>query len=143
MPLIPALRRQRQADFKFEASLVYKVSSRTTRAIQRNPVWKKTKNKRRENLFWLTILVQSIMVGSQGRRSLRELITLGTGQETVVSMFSKCSPFSYSSRPKPWEWCHPQWAGLPTSIHLNKLILHRHVQEPVSQGDPRVFRVDS
>lgn len=41
------------------------------------------------------------------------------------------------------EWYHPQWAGLPTSIHLNKLILHRHVQEPVSQGDPRVFRVDS
>jgi hypothetical protein len=25
---------------EFEASLVYKVSSRTARAIQRNPVWK-------------------------------------------------------------------------------------------------------
>jgi hypothetical protein len=36
MPLITALGRQRQADF--EASLVYKVSSRTARAIQRNPV---------------------------------------------------------------------------------------------------------
>jgi hypothetical protein len=36
---------------EFEASLVYRVSSRTARAIQRNPVWKnkktKTKNKRR------------------------------------------------------------------------------------------------
>jgi hypothetical protein len=30
---------------EFEASLVYKVSSRTARAIQRNPVWKKKKNK--------------------------------------------------------------------------------------------------
>jgi hypothetical protein len=30
---------------EFEASLVYRVSSRTARAIQRNPVLKKTKNK--------------------------------------------------------------------------------------------------
>jgi hypothetical protein len=34
-PLIPALGRQRQADFEFEASLVYKVSSRTARAVQK------------------------------------------------------------------------------------------------------------
>jgi hypothetical protein len=34
---------------EFEASLVYKVSSRTARAIQRNPVSKnKNKNKQRE-----------------------------------------------------------------------------------------------
>jgi hypothetical protein len=33
MSLIPALGRQRQADSEFEASLVYKVSSRTARAI--------------------------------------------------------------------------------------------------------------
>jgi hypothetical protein len=31
---------------EFEASLVYKVSSRTARAIQRNPVLKKTKKKK-------------------------------------------------------------------------------------------------
>jgi hypothetical protein len=44
MPLIPALgRRQRQADFEFEVSLVYRVSSRTARATQRNSVSKKTK----------------------------------------------------------------------------------------------------
>jgi hypothetical protein len=37
MPLIPALGRQKQADFEeFEASLVYRVSSSTARAIQRN-----------------------------------------------------------------------------------------------------------
>jgi hypothetical protein len=37
MPLIPALGRQRQADFWFEAGLVYR-SARTARAIQRNLV---------------------------------------------------------------------------------------------------------
>ena len=45
--LIPALRRQRQADLcKFEASLVYRESARIgSKATQRNPVSKnKTKN---------------------------------------------------------------------------------------------------
>jgi hypothetical protein len=46
MPLIPALGRQRQADSEFEASLVYRVSSRKARAIQRNPVSKNQKKKR-------------------------------------------------------------------------------------------------
>jgi hypothetical protein len=48
MPLIPALGRQRQRISEFEASLVYRVSSRTARATQRNPIWKnkKTKNKK-------------------------------------------------------------------------------------------------
>jgi hypothetical protein len=44
MPLIPALGRQRRWIFEFEASLVYRVSSRTVRATQRNPV-SKNKNK--------------------------------------------------------------------------------------------------
>ena len=44
-PLIPALRRQTQADLcEFEASLVYRVSSRTARAAQRNPVSATTKS---------------------------------------------------------------------------------------------------
>jgi hypothetical protein len=34
---------------EFEASLVYKVSSRTDRAIQRNPVSKKQKQKTKQN----------------------------------------------------------------------------------------------
>jgi hypothetical protein len=45
---------------EFKASLVYKVSSMTARAIQRNPVSKKTKQKRKRkensqlrNLEWL------------------------------------------------------------------------------------------
>ena len=44
MLLTPALRRQRQADLReFEASLGYRVSSRTAKATQRNPVSKKPK----------------------------------------------------------------------------------------------------
>jgi hypothetical protein len=39
--LYPALGRQRQQIFEFEASLVYRVSSRTARATQRNPVSEK------------------------------------------------------------------------------------------------------
>ena len=47
MPLIPALGRQRWQDlYESEANLVYKVSSRTARAVtQRNPVSKKQKTK--------------------------------------------------------------------------------------------------
>jgi hypothetical protein len=46
MPLILALGRQRQAGIsEFKASLVYRVSSRTARAIQRNPVSKNQKSK--------------------------------------------------------------------------------------------------
>jgi hypothetical protein len=33
---------------EFEASLVYKVSSRTARAIQRNPVWKNKKQTKQQ-----------------------------------------------------------------------------------------------
>ena len=41
MPLVPTLRRQRQVDLcQFEASLVYRVSSRAARTTQRNPVSK-------------------------------------------------------------------------------------------------------
>jgi hypothetical protein len=48
MPLIPALGRQRQADFEFEANLVYRVSSRTARATQRKPVLKNQKKKKKK-----------------------------------------------------------------------------------------------
>jgi hypothetical protein len=42
--LNPALGGERQADLsEFEASLIYRVSSRTARATQRNPVSKKDK----------------------------------------------------------------------------------------------------
>jgi hypothetical protein len=42
-PLIPALRGRGRRISEFEASLVYRVSSRTARATQRNPVSKNTK----------------------------------------------------------------------------------------------------
>lgn len=43
MSLISALRRQTQADlFEFDASLMYRVSSRTVKATQSNPISKKT-----------------------------------------------------------------------------------------------------
>jgi hypothetical protein len=42
---------------EFEASLVYKVSSRIARAIQRNPVSKKKKKKNHKALFLPTVQV--------------------------------------------------------------------------------------
>jgi hypothetical protein len=52
MPLIPAVRRQRQVDFyEFTASMLYK-NSRTARTTQRNPVLKKQTNKPKD-LFLL------------------------------------------------------------------------------------------
>jgi hypothetical protein len=46
MPLIPALERQRQAEFyEFEASLTYRASSRTAKATQRNLILKNKKQK--------------------------------------------------------------------------------------------------
>jgi hypothetical protein len=41
LPIIPALKRQRQVDLcEFKTSLVYRASSRTARVTQRNPVSK-------------------------------------------------------------------------------------------------------
>ena len=46
MPLSPALEMQRQVDLcKFEVSLVYRASSKTARATQRNPVLIKKERK--------------------------------------------------------------------------------------------------
>jgi hypothetical protein len=45
---------------EFEASLVYKVSSRTARAIQRNPV-SKNKNKNKNKKFVYINLTQEIL----------------------------------------------------------------------------------
>jgi hypothetical protein len=47
MPVISAFRRLMQGDFciQFKVILVYRVSSRTARVIQRNPVSKKQRKK--------------------------------------------------------------------------------------------------
>jgi hypothetical protein len=56
VPLIPALGRQRQTEL--EASLVYRVSSRTARATQRNPVsGKKKKKKKKDAWGYFTFIV--------------------------------------------------------------------------------------
>jgi hypothetical protein len=51
-PLLPVLGRQRQEDLcEFEASLVYIMSSRTARAIWRDPISKeKKKRKKKETI---------------------------------------------------------------------------------------------
>ena len=60
MPLIPALGKQRQAELcEFKTSLVYKVSSRSAKAVtQRNPVSKnekKNKEKKRNDCIMSSI----------------------------------------------------------------------------------------
>jgi hypothetical protein len=49
MPLIPDSGGRGRQISEFEASLVYKVSSRTARATQRNPVSKNQKKKKKKN----------------------------------------------------------------------------------------------
>jgi hypothetical protein len=65
MPLIPVLRGQRQAYlpiFKFKASLVYRASSRTARATQRNTVLKNqnqpTKQTNKKYIYLLKFLFE-------------------------------------------------------------------------------------
>jgi hypothetical protein len=55
--LTPALRMQRQVNLcELEASLVYRVSSRTARATQRNPVSNKTKQTNKKMIQTFTTL---------------------------------------------------------------------------------------
>ena len=59
MPVIPALWEAEAVGFisEFEASLVYRVSSRTARATQRNPVSKNQKtNKQKEKKKYVSHL---------------------------------------------------------------------------------------
>jgi hypothetical protein len=69
-PLIPALGRQRQADFWVWGQPVYKVSSRTARAIQRNPVSKNkqtNKTKQQQKLLVLASMSQQFLNGKEQR----------------------------------------------------------------------------
>jgi hypothetical protein len=47
----PSTQEAEAGRFEFEASLVYKVSSRTARAIQRNPTLKKQKTKTKKEVM--------------------------------------------------------------------------------------------
>ena len=90
MPLIPALGRQRQADLcKFKASLVYRVSPRTAKAItQRNPISKnKTEqNKRKQNKGWGYRSEQRILSKGNSNgccKALKEIFRILSHQENV------------------------------------------------------------
>jgi hypothetical protein len=71
---------------EFKASLVYKVSSRTARAIQRNPVLKnqQKKKKRKENLLNVAN-TGSCSVGAWKKRMLRAVQMM----EAWLVMFQK------------------------------------------------------
>jgi hypothetical protein len=62
---------------EFEASLVYKVSSRTARATQRNPVSKKQKTNQPNNNNNKSIAPPEVSIrGSSGRDNLRSGLQL-------------------------------------------------------------------
>jgi hypothetical protein len=59
-PLIPDLGGRGRQISEFEASLVYKVSSRTAKATQRNPVLKKNqKNKNKKIIIICSVFFKS------------------------------------------------------------------------------------
>ena len=61
--MIPALRRQRQGTSVFLASLVYKASSRTARATQRNPALENKPNQDKKHSVLETVLrIQTVVL---------------------------------------------------------------------------------
>jgi hypothetical protein len=95
-PLIPALGGLRRWISEFKASLVYRVSSRTARAIQRNPV---SKNKKQTN--------KTKQKNKQtNRESVRREVEVGmpiynsSTQEAMAGLHGKACPgYIMSSRP--------------------------------------------
>ena len=73
MSLIPALGRQRQVDLcELEVSLVYRVSSRTARAIQRNPVSTHPRPPKKEIQFLylnrvITLVIECYLTGKENK----------------------------------------------------------------------------
>ena len=55
--MIPALGRQRQVGSEFEASLGYRVSSRTARATQRNRLEKQNKTNKKSQFIRLFLSI--------------------------------------------------------------------------------------
>jgi hypothetical protein len=69
MPLIPALGGRGRQISEFEASLVYRVSSRTARAIQRNPVCLEKPKKKKKKKKSRCVCV-SFIYGSEGTKAV-------------------------------------------------------------------------
>jgi hypothetical protein len=66
---------------EFEASLVYKVSSRTARAIQRNPVSKKPKKKKKKK-------DKSVDPTSLRGKNAHKLASMGARSEGPMAMYN-------------------------------------------------------
>jgi hypothetical protein len=115
-PLIPALGRQRQMYlFKLKASLIYRVSSRTSRAIERYPVFKnkhKQTNKNSEDqpiswvVFSCTLQLALLTVFS----ILTVLVFSGHFRREVGWLEWKIAPIRSGIVCKDWDrW--PCWSG--------------------------------
>jgi methyltransferase-like protein len=65
---------------EFEASLVYKVSSRTARATQRNPVWKKKKKKTVKTVVskYYLFIIENNLVDSYTYCDSKNNLTIGS-----------------------------------------------------------------
>ena len=81
---------------EFETSLVYRVSSRTARAIQRNPVsknqkqkttTKQNKTKQRSNMKTIKCLEVSIKTTLEGTDTGKQILNrAGVAQETIARL---------------------------------------------------------
>jgi hypothetical protein len=76
MPLIPALERQRQAVCEFEASLVYRVSSKQNKTTppQKTPKTQKTKQNKTKKTRTLNSIVKVVCI-SECQLSEKNLCT--------------------------------------------------------------------
>ena len=102
MPLIPVFGRQRQVDLWVEARLVYKVSSRTARAIQINPVLKTKQKQTNQQTNKKSICLISLKTWVQIPRN-----------KNLVKSYHKCGVLKQQIHPPTVlqnglakSWCH-------------------------------------
>jgi hypothetical protein len=100
-PLIPALGSRGRQISEFEASLVYRVSSRTTRATQRNPVSKKKQNKKKSTFHSVVICelkVQKVPALPPTQQAmLLSASTSSTQQAMLLSASTSSHPAGHAS----------------------------------------------
>jgi hypothetical protein len=114
---------------EFEASLVYKVSSRTARAIQRNPVSKKQKQKQtnkkvssvslalKEETENTTIASHHAHVSEWWRQNPRRILYAGVNSlrcvfHTFLVGKCKCTPSVSKTSASHSSWCTVHLGGL-------------------------------
>jgi hypothetical protein len=73
---------------EFEASLVYRVSSRTARATQKNPVWKKQKTNKKKSISFINIFIRTyfllLLLFSTGIWTYYNLFTMAHIWEIII-----------------------------------------------------------